>query len=64
MKKIFLIFVVLLVFAGCSGNNYRLDEPISPELEGLQEPEDFYDTGFDIVDENSFDAADNVADQL
>ncbi|MBU1019320.1 MAG: hypothetical protein ABII07_04860 [Patescibacteria group bacterium] len=64
MKRLLLIFSVLLILVGCRGSGYELDDPISPKLEGLQDPEDFYDQGFEMVDQRSFDAADNVADQL
>lgn len=65
MKKILLtIPFALLILTGCGSSTYELDEPISPGLEGLQEPDDFYDTGWEMNYDVTVPVVDNLADDL
>ena len=63
MKKIVLIVGCLFFLTGCTAG-YKTDDTISPPLEGLQEPEDFLNTGFEMNHDISVAAANNLAARL
>ncbi len=56
-----ILLLGLMPATGCSNaNNDILDEPVSPALEGLQDHDEFFDTGWDLNHDITVNAVDNM----
>ncbi len=62
-KKVLFIILFILPLVGCTGD-YDMNAPVSPSLEEPKEPEDFYNTGWEINDAVTANAVDNLMGQF